>query len=198
MRISLLVAFAMPGTLPVDVGRGKKKKREAAPSDQTVTMGMGWEEEGLWPIEALVIQAETRQQTRSAQAVIRSGSSDACVPEPGGRLFWQIKSDWMDVSSAFFFLDELFRFGCRNNLSINREEDEWVESFYDLESNDDLTNQLYCYVDFRRFLLKRFSYKRAETNGPKGLHAETNMPCQCHRANFTHWLAKPALFQSGH
>lgn len=98
----------------------------------------------------------------------------------------------------FFFLDELFRFGCRNNLSINREEDEWVESFYDLESNDDLTNQLYCYVDFRRFLLKRFSYKRAETNGPKGLHAETNMPCQCHRANFTHWLAKPALFQSGH
>jgi hypothetical protein len=28
MRISLLVAFPMPGTLPVDVGRGKKKRRE--------------------------------------------------------------------------------------------------------------------------------------------------------------------------
>lgn len=104
----------------------------------------------------------------------------------------------------FFFLDELFRFGCRNNLS------EWVESFYDLESNDDLTNQLYCYVYFRRFLLKRFSYKRAETNGPKELHAETeplrvafnNSRMTCHASATVpislHWLAKPALFQSGH
>lgn len=41
MRISLLVAFPMPGTLPVDVVRGKKRREKRRhPSDQTVTMGM--------------------------------------------------------------------------------------------------------------------------------------------------------------